>query len=528
MAASAPALSNTDRAAPAGFQNRWAKLLAPSYFDFFVVALVVWLFGVGAGWNSLMLDGDAGWHIRTGEHILANGSVPQTDLFSWSKSGEPWFAWEWLSDVVWAVLHARFGLAGIAAAAGVIICASAAVLLRHMLQLGANTFGALLITLLFVGAGSIHHHARPHVFTLLFFAIFVFVIERDRVSPGKWLWALVPFAALWTNMHGGFLAGVAYAGLITAGAAMHCVFSPARDWRVPLRYGLLTAGCMLASVINPYGVRLHAHIAEYLRSDFIKNTIQEFQSPVFRSEASLQYEAVLISGLICVGLLLWRRQYPEAFTVLYFAHMSLMSARHVPLYVIVAGPVIAMEFTRLWREWVNSQSRNSIAGILDQVSSDFEGGFRRVTVWCPLGLAAVILFTPADRWPKDFHQGFPKKMVAQYGDLIAASRVLSTDQWGDYLIYHLYPRQRVFVDGRSDFYGEALCKDYLSLMNATHKWESVLHRYGFNLILIPVKWPLSSVLKLSPKWRVVADDGEAILFSPAPSITAKQNPKQQG
>jgi hypothetical protein len=65
-------------------------------------------------------------------------------------------------------------------------------------------------------------------------------------------------------------------------------------------------------------------------------------------------------------------------------------------------------------------------------------------------------------------------------------------------------------------------------MNATHKWESVLHRYGFDLILIPVKWPLSSVLKLSPKWRVIADDGDAILFGPVTPTTTKQKPNQQG
>jgi hypothetical protein len=106
-------------------------------------------------------------------------------------------------------------------------------------------------------------------------------------------------------------------------------------------------------------------------------------------------------------------------------------------------------------------------------------------------------------------------MVAKYGELIGGSRVFSTDQWGDYLIYHLYPRQRVFVDGRSDFYGEALCEDYLKLMNAQASWESVLERYGFDLILLPVKWPLISALKLSPKWRIVADDGSAILFAPA-------------
>jgi hypothetical protein len=511
-----------------GFKGRWARLLAPSYTDLFLVALVIWLFGVGEGWKGLALDGDTGWHIRTGEHILRHGSVPYTDLYSYSKAGAPWFAWEWLTDVFYALVHAKFGLAGIVAVSGVTICLTATVLLRQMLWSGANAMTALLLTLLFVGAGSMHYHARPHVFTLLFLTLFEWTIAKDRTSPTRWLWALVPMVALWTNMHGGFLAAVAYAGLISAGAIVQCLLARSRDWRVPARYVLLTASCLAASVINPYGIRLHQHVAEYLQSDFIRNVVQEFQSPVFRSENSLQYEAVLVSGLLISGLLLSRRQFPEAFTIIYFGHMSLMSARHVPLYVIVAAPVVAMELTRLWCEWIAPKSRRSLAGILDQVSIDFGAGFRRTTIWCPLGLIALLVLTPAEKWPADFVHNFPTKMVAKHGDLIAGSRVFSTDQWGDYLIYHLYPRQRVFIDGRSDFYGETLGKDYIALMNPDHRWASILERYGFNLILIPVKWPLGAVLKLSSNWRVIADDGTAILFAPVAAAADNQKSRTEG
>jgi hypothetical protein len=491
----------------AALESKWVRLLAPSYFDLFVVALLVWLFAIGEGWKGLALDGDTGWHIRTGEYILATGSVPQADLFSYSKPGYSWFAWEWLTDVLYAALHGQFGLAGVVGLSGLLICGTAAMLLRQMLCLGANTFVALLLTLLFVGAGSIHYHARPHVFTMFFLSVFAWAIARDRISPTRWTWMLVPMISIWTNMHGGFLAAIAYAGLIAAGIALQ------GDWRRTTRYLVLTAACAAASLLNPYGIGLHRHIASYLQSDFIKNTIQEFQSPVFRSESSFQYELVLISGLMCAGLLIARRAFAEAFVIGFFAHMSLTSARHVPLYVIVAAPIIAMELTRLWTRWAVLQPRQSIGAILDQLSWDFGAGFRRMTMWLPMGLAAVILLTPSDRWPRDLQLHFPNKMVKKYGDLIAKSRVFATDQWGDYLIYHLYPQQRVFVDGRSDFYGEALCKDYLTLMNAEPAWESVLQRYRFDLILLPVKRPLASALKLSPKWRIVADDGSAILFA---------------
>jgi hypothetical protein len=123
-----------------------------------------------------------------------------------------------------------------------------------------------------------------------------------------------------------------------------------------------------------------------------------------------------------------------------------------------------------------------------------------------------VLVTTAKNWPTDFGTTFPSKMVAAHQDRLSGSRLFTMDQWGDYILYKVWPRQKVFVDGRSDFYGQAFGEEYISLMNADFKWAQIVKRYGFDLMLLPVNWPLASVLKLSPEWRVVADDGTAILF----------------
>jgi len=122
-------------------------------------------------------------------------------------------------------------------------------------------------------------------------------------------------------------------------------------------------------------------------------------------------------------------------------------------------------------------------------------------------------------WPVDFPAGrFPVAAVSKnlLGLAPAGSempRLLTTDQWGDYLIYRLYPRARVFVDGRSDFYGPELGQPYLHLMNPGYDWDRILARYGLNLALLPVEWPLVELLKRSPDWRIVYDDHYAILFT---------------
>src|SRR5580692_1687642 len=80
-----------------------ARVLTPSFSDLFFIALIVWLFVWGPdGWASLLGDGDTGWHIRTGQYILEHHKVPTQDLFSFSRQGAPWFAWEWLTDLTFA------------------------------------------------------------------------------------------------------------------------------------------------------------------------------------------------------------------------------------------------------------------------------------------------------------------------------------------------------------------------------------------------------------------------------------------
>jgi hypothetical protein len=507
----APAMEKLRRA-PAALAFKW---WLPSLSDFFFIAVLVWLFAAGSGgWAGLLGDADAGWHIRTGEYILDHAAVPKTDLFSFSKPGQPWYAWEWLSEVCMAALHRLWGLQAIVLAAGVLIAATSTLLLRHLFWRGANTFAALPVVLLAAGASSIHYLARPHLITLLFVALSMWLLDRDRRAPSPWVWSLVPLAALWTNLHGGFLALLASVALLAVGTAAEALLEkdPSR-WHLTFRYTLLAGACSLATLANPYGVELHVHVAGYLRSDWIREMVQEFQSPSFRNENLLQFELLLFLGIICVGFLLARRRVVEALWILFWGHQALGSARHVPIFAIVAAPVIACELTRLWDLWSASASRRSLLGILAALATDSASGFRRGSLWAPLAAVVLIVLNPAAKWPVDFpSQRFPISMVSRHAGLLKSGRVFTSDQWADYLIYRFYPTQRVFFDGRSDFYGPTIGNQYLHLSQGRYDWDAILGRNGFNVVLSPVEWPLSSLLKRKADWRLVEDDGKAILF----------------
>ena len=485
----------------------WARLVTPSIADCFSAALLIWLFASGPyGWMGLLGDGDTGWHIRTGEYILDSGKVPSADFFSYTKPGEPWFAWEWLSAVFMGALHRFAGLKGVVLAAAVAVITFSTILLRQMIWRGANLFAALLLSLLGVGASSIHYLARPHLSTLVLLPLCLWWLELDRRQRTRTIWLLVPVTAVWVNLHGGFLALVACLGLLAVGSLAE------RRRGDALRYGALAAACASVSILNPYGYKLHLHLWQYLRSDWIRKVVIEFQSPSFRDENAFQFEILLFIALGSAGLMLTRRRFVEPLWILFWAHQALVSARHITVFVAVAVPIVAVECTTWWDRWTGRKPRSSLPGILDSLARDRVAGFRWNSVWC-LAPVFVLASVVSVNWPTDFPDKlFPTELIARHEKLIAGSRVFTADDWADYLLYRHYPQQKVFFDGRSDFYGSKLGDEFIRICRGGHDWEKLLDRYQVGVVLVPTDWALASLLKGRSGWNLLEDNGKAIIF----------------
>jgi hypothetical protein len=191
--------------------------------------------------------------------------------------------------------------------------------------------------------------------------------------------------------------------------------------------------------------------------------------------------------------------------------------RHIPVFVVVATPVIAQQLGSWWAEATAQSKKSSIVGILNQMAADSLAGFRRTSILPWAVVVALVVINAPIRWPKDFpEQLFPIKMVHEHLDLIAKSRVLTTDQWGDYLIY-TNPQQKVFVDGRSDFYGPEVGDRYIEVVNGHWRWRQWMEKYNFDLVLIPTSNAIAQLLKTEPGWGVIADDGKQILLARRPA-----------
>ncbi|HLK67135.1 MAG TPA: hypothetical protein VKU19_27060 [Bryobacteraceae bacterium] len=485
-------------------------LFRPSLADLFFAFLLIAMFGRPQAWQALLGDGDTGWHIRTGDYILQTGRVPQADPFSFTRAGQPWFAWEWLSDVIFASLHRWHGLAAVAGLAAGVLGLSAVFLFCWLLRRGSGLWIAVAVTLLAVSQSSIHALARPHIFSLLLATQALWILDEDRRSPGLLLWWLVPLTALWANLHAGFAGWLLILGLLVL------VSGIARHWKNFLRYGTLAALCSAATLLNPYGWRLHQHIAQYLGSSWIMEHVQEFQSPSIRSENMIVFALMLLFGVVSAGRPLGRRQWFDGLLVIAWGFAALRSARHVPWYAIVSAPVIASECATWWSGLAARKPARSAIRIFWDLSLDL-GRSRHISIWAPtLGALVIGISLPAARLADFPESRFPVAAVgANLNRLVPAGsmpRILTSDQWADYLIFQLYPLQRVFFDGRSDFYGPSVGDDYQALLSVGAGWRGALDRYGFDIALLPKDWALGNLLQDSPDWTVVYRDSISVLL----------------
>jgi hypothetical protein len=131
---------------------------------------------------------------------------------------------------------------------------------------------------------------------------------------------------------------------------------------------------------------------------------------------------------------------------------------------------------------------------------------------------AALLYAP--RPPFGFRatydpESFPVAAANRLEEAGLFGGVFTEDLWGGYLIYREYPRGRVFIDGRSDFYGADFAGKYIKAMGAQAGWDRYLSRYGVETVLLPPDAPLAGALKQSGAWHLIYDDGVALIFRSA-------------
>jgi hypothetical protein len=432
-------------------------------------------------------------HLRTGRDIVARGSIPRIDPYSFTAGGEHWVVQSWLPDWTYGVAY-RFGGYRLVVLEQAVLTALLAWLIVRLARAGTplRTAQAGLIA---VGVGAAIWSPRPLLVGLICMALTVAVVERRRSR-----WLLVPIVWLWVNSHGSFPLGLLWLGGRAAGEWLEW-----RSWpRESMRYvGGFVAG-LAVSILNPLGARLLAFPLTLGEKREAFLTIVEWRSPDFHRGGGTFALFFLAAALAVLfrARTGWRDLVPSVL----FITISLYSVRNLAAAAIVLAPVLGRAFRR--PESAPPQASSRAVATATRLRMNRALLATIVLAFIVFG-ASVFTTSAVELAP------YPTQAVtflARQGLLEEPHRLAHQDFVGNYLTLRYGERARVFIDDRYDMYPLSVTRAYKKLQKGGPEAVAVLDRYQIDVVVWDRTLPLAGLLHSRDGWQEAFRDADWVVM----------------
>jgi len=462
--------------------------------------------------NPISYDPDLYWHLKTGEYIVTTGTLPYTDIFSHTAYGKEWVLHEWLSQVLFYAITQIGGLTGLWAVVACIYVATFYLLFRLSTRILGDETKGLIVSLLFFAPLIPFASPRPQIFTYLFFAIFLWILfEWKYFRRERGLMLLPPLMLVWPNLHGAFVAGIALLALFLVCEWITWFASWRREATSKARLkslGVWTALAVLATLANPRFIEYWLYPFHVVNMEVAKGIISEWQSPNFH----LTYDRYFLGVfLLLFAVLVHSRKKPsltELAVPTFFIVAGFTAARHLPLACFAALPFFAL-FLR-YVPWANTDyaKRFALLKMTHGVNRQLDArriAYLNVLLLC--GVAGSLIYTQSRLPANQLVEGLlPVKAANFIVDNAISGKMFNEYGDGGYLIYRLYPQQKVFIDGRADMYGDDFMNEYLAIINGAAQWQENFEKHSIDYAVLPRDVPLRQLLLAVGTFKLVYDD----------------------
>jgi hypothetical protein len=457
---------------------------------------------VFVGSRTFDVNPDFWWHAKVGETILATHHWPTVDPFSFTVAGQPWFAYEWLGDVLFASV-ARIG--GFQALDALLIVLGAAIMLAlygyATLRTGNSKAGFVTAAALLVLAATTFT-LRPQMLGFLFLILTLVALERFRQGKPHALWFLPLLFLIWINTHGSWVIGL--------GTVLVYWICGLRKFRVGDVYSLRwtpaerlhIASIFLLSVavipLTPYGSRLAAYPFEVASSLPVNiANITEWRSMPFDNVSGKLFLALLIGTFLAHAALRLSWRLDELVLLVGGTVMACLHVRFLLIFVPLFAPVLAAVLAR----WTSAYDRAKDHFALNAV------------LMAGATLLMVGYFPSHRQLEAIVAANAPVRAVEYLRRHPVPGPMFDTYEFGDYLVWSSAPEQKVFIDGRGELYERGgVFADYVHIARLRPGALALLREYGVQSCLLRRDEPLVTVLAALPDWRQVYSDDLSVLF----------------
>jgi hypothetical protein len=437
--------------------------------------------------------------------VVEHRAVPETDPFSAYGQGKPWVAYSWLYEVLLFGLYSAFGLTGVVVYRAALSLAIAAAVHRFVLRCGLPDLFAAWLTAACLLALAMLFSERPWLFTILFGTLTLHAVLDLRDGRRTLLPLALPLVfVVWANVHIQFVYGLALLTLaVVAPAIDRClrggdVGSPtalgSRGW---WRILALTVACWLATLLNPYFLRLYGVVVEYATQPGPFRFVNELKALEFREPC----DWVMLGLTLAAAFALGRRPKVRSFDVLLLAGCAFLSFRaRRDLWLVVlaaAGILSAGPFPTQavpGRQWT-ARLRAALAVCLAVMA---------------VGLGIIRGLSPSrlERTAADVFPAAAARHIAEHG---YPGPLYNDFNWGGYLIHEL-PSLPVAIDGRTNLHGDERLVRFGATWSGGPDWHDDPDLSAAGVVLADTHSPLAALLARDDRFTLVYEDALARVF----------------
>lgn len=488
-----------------------------------------------------LFHSDLWGHVAYGDWILRHARLPSEEPFVSLAAGVPIVVTAWLGQILLALTEKVGGAEWLGHLFALTSLGTYLVLGGTYYRQTGRIGVAVLAAWIVLGVvWSRHAILRPECFGALCFALTLAHVVladawADRRPESKsqavfqrgfpwWIWFTIPaLFALWANLHGSFIVGIALLGCYAAGRAWDVVWETAEPlavFRDPafLKWMGLTELALLGTLLNPIGMDLLVQTLLFPSHPNLKDIVEWYPLKMVSLEGIPMGASWVLTAFL---LRLSRRRLAasDVLVLLVFNSAVCLSVRMIawygPALMLVLAPHLAdvCEQAAGWNVWHS----------LRPVLAPFFARSIRVTLIAALLVWMTFAFSPISR---PFLGGRPRSDEHLYShdtplgvtkylhEHPPQGLVLAPQWWGDWLVWKGPPGLQVFVTTNAvHVIPNTVWKDYLAMAGGVSGIERRLNQYRINTIIVGKKLQqdLLRVVEQLAGWEVVFEDDVGVV-----------------
>lgn len=463
---------------------------------------------------------DFWWHLKMGQLILSSGSIPRTDLFSFTAAGETFVVQNWLSEIILFLIY-KLGHFPLLIFFNTLLLVASLIPIYYLCRKSScrfwpPLFAATLVSICMFG------NLRPQNFSFLFFALFYLLLENYRFKRHDRLWLLPVLMVLWVNIHGGFVLGLILIGLYLAPTFISKLLFNIHEKMFDRKLASIQILCIMATFANPEGIKIYQYIYTVLRDPSSQQFVIEWLPPTINNAQGIFLFFLPFFVATFILILVRRRIDPiDLYIYFLFSFFGFSASRNSIYFLLAIAPIVA-------RYMPSGQSSESKPGLEPGQPSPSspntrqpnQAGILNLIIACA-ALIGVIIHSPwiqSSVYNKSLLEAnTPVSAMDFIDEHSLEGNIFHPQIFGDYLIWRLWPKQHSFLDGRVHLFGESFIKYYQRILRDSN-WQELLKKYEIRYLLLCKEGKgaspenMISTARASSSWTIRHEDKVSVLF----------------